>query len=176
MAELKQVVARAVSDLLLDPDNPRLPASLDTSDQGALLRFFDENYNLDEIAVSMAEAGYFAEEPMLTVPSSDAGRYVVVEGNRRLATLKLLLDEGARSAVDRREYWEEAAQAASPRSDQLDPVPTFEYQTREELVAYLGFRHVTGVVPWTAEAKARYVTALIHGGRSFSETAKAIGS
>lgn len=176
MAELKQVIPREVGELWLDPENPRLPLSVDTTDQGALLRFFDDHYNLDELAVSMGQMGYFGEEPMLTVPAGDGEHHIVVEGNRRLATLKLLLDEEARASVDRTEQWEAFAHDAEQRRDELDPVPTFEYETRNELLEYLGFRHVTGVAPWTAEAKARYVTSLIESGLSFVDTARAIGS
>jgi hypothetical protein len=50
------------------------------------------------------------------------------------------------------------------------------YDRREELEDYLGFRHVTSVLPWSAEAKARFVTDLIREGRSFQEAARAIGS
>ncbi len=173
MADFKAVQPRAVSDLLLDPENPRLPEHIDTDDQLALVRFFDEHYNLEELAVSMAQKGYFSEEPMLTVPAGN--RAVVVEGNRRLATLKLLLQEEARAASSRPEFWNTLATEAESRDD-LDPVPTFEYENRDDLLEYLGFRHVTGVTPWTAEAKARYVTSLVRGGRTFAQTAKAIGS
>jgi hypothetical protein len=174
MPEIKQVVPRDVRELLLDPENPRLPPDLDATDQYALLRHFDDNYNLDELAQSMLEEGFFAEEPLLTIPGAGGTERVVVEGNRRLATLKLLLDEESRAAVDRSEHW--SAIAAHVQRDELEPVPTFEYESRDELLEYLGFRHVTGVVQWTAEAKARYVVNLVRRDHSFAEVARAIGT
>ncbi|MGH7720089.1 MAG: ParB N-terminal domain-containing protein [Gemmatimonadaceae bacterium] len=176
MAEIKQVAPRRVGELLIDPENPRLPPDLDTTDQDALLRHFDENYNLDELAASMVEEGFFSEEPLLIVPAGDDEKWIVVEGNRRLATLKLLLEPESRAMVDRAGHWEGLAAAAEERRDQLDPIPTFEYGSRDELLEYLGFRHVTGVVPWTAEAKARYIVDLVRRGHTFPDIARAIGS
>lgn len=174
MPALKEVVPRRVDELLLDPHNPRLPRDLDVGDQHALLRHFDDNYNLDELADSMLTEGFFVEEPLLTLPADAGDRRVVVEGNRRLATLKLLLDEEARAAVPRTEHWTAIARHADREA--LEPVPTFEYDDRDELIEYLGFRHVTGVVPWSAEAKARYVVSLVGRGQSFANVARAIGS
>ena len=174
MPNLKEIVPRLVNDLLLDPENPRLPSDLDPDNQHALLRHFDENYNLDELAESMLKEGFFGEEPLLTVPTVGAETRIVVEGNRRLATLKLLLDVDARAAVARSEHWNAIAQYA--KRDALEPLPTFEYENRDELIEYLGFRHVSGVVPWSAEAKARYVVKLVQRGQSFAEVATAIGS
>lgn len=176
MPEIKHVVARHVAELLLDEENPRLPPDMGATDQDALLRFFDARYNLDELAESMVEEGFFVEEPLLTAPHPDGEHRIVVEGNRRLATLKLLLDEDARAAVDRTEHWAELADRAADKRDELDPVPTFEYADRTELLAYLGFRHVTGVVPWTAEAKARYIADHVARTNSFADTARTIGS
>jgi hypothetical protein len=172
---IKQVVPKRVAELLLDPENPRLPADLDTTDQHALLRIFDLHYNLDELADSMLERGFFSEEPLLTIPD-DPGHRVVVEGNRRLAAVKLLLEPESRAAVNRTEHWDRLAEAMAQRREELDPLPTFEYASREELLDYLGYRHVTGVVPWTAEAKARHIVRLVSRGQSFRDVARAIGS
>src|SRR5262249_38085216 len=101
MPNLKEVVPKRVDELLLDPQNPRFPPDLDTADRGDPLRHFEESYNLDELAESMLAEGFFAEEPLLTIPSGDGDARIVVEGNRRLATLKLLLDEGSRATVRR---------------------------------------------------------------------------
>jgi hypothetical protein len=176
VADIKDVVARQASSLLLDPDNPRLPLDVDAADQDALLRFFDANYNLDELAESMLEKGFFSTEALLTIPSDNNDLRIVVEGNRRLATVKLLVSAEHRAAVDRTEYWNERTEQFGEAAAQLEPLPTFEYETRDELLDYLGFRHVTGVVEWRPEAKARYIVERVHRGQSFIDIARAIGS
>jgi len=100
MSEGPEVEDWPVERLLLDSTNPRLPESLGERDQLTLLRFFEQEYDLEELGWSMAEKGYFNEEPLLTVTDpTDESRRIVIEGNRRLATLRLLIDTEARTAI-----------------------------------------------------------------------------
>jgi hypothetical protein len=78
-----------VDDLRLDPENPRLPEEVRNQPQPAILRFLFENMALEELAASFIANGYLSYEPLLVVRNSD-GTSTVIEGNRRLATLKLL--------------------------------------------------------------------------------------
>ncbi len=45
------------------------------------------NWSLDELAVSFIDSGYWPHEAMIVV--REKGQNVVVEGNRRLAALKV---------------------------------------------------------------------------------------
>lgn len=184
---IKQLVGRPVSDLRLDPENPRLPLDIDAQDQHALIQFFDKQYDLDEIAESMLDKGFFPQEPLLVLKPEDANATtegpehddkprVVVEGNRRLATLKLLLDEEAQDRVERASHWRNLRDRANAVRDSLEVVPTQQYDARSEVEDYLGFRHVTGIEQWTAEAKARFVTQMVADGSSFKDAARKIGS
>jgi hypothetical protein len=47
------------------------------------------------------------------------------------------------------------------RIDDLDELPVSIYDTRKELWAYFGFRHINGPKSWDAEPKAKYV-ATVH--------------
>ena len=88
-----------VDRLLLDVSNPRLPERLDSTDQLELVRFFEREYDLEELAWSMADKGYFSEEPLLTVTDpADASRRIVVEGNRRLASIQSSLVAGGNTS------------------------------------------------------------------------------
>jgi hypothetical protein len=134
-------------------------------------------YDLEELGWSMVEHGYFDEEPLLVVqPESTSDKRIVVEGNRRLATLKLLSDSQARLYVGK-PVWDTIADAAAEKGRDLTRVPVREYHTRQELIEYLGFRHVSGLMQWEAEAKARFVYQLISDyGHDFGEVARTIGS
>jgi hypothetical protein len=108
----------AADNLHLDPLNPRLPEDIQGKSEEeinyALYRFFD----VDELAYSMAENGYFDEEPLVAIPNdlpkkfqdldsieltgnedyesfiqNPETQFTVVEGNRRLSTIKLLLSD-----------------------------------------------------------------------------------
>lgn len=55
-------------------------------------------------------------------------------------------------------------------------MPVRQYQNRGQLLEYLGFRHVSGLMQWEAEAKARFVYRLVTDyGYSFEQVARTIG-
>ena len=54
---------------------------------------------VDELAASIAADGFYPHEPLLVERQKD-GKYVVIEGNRRLATVRLLLDEKLRPQIE----------------------------------------------------------------------------
>ena len=193
-----------IDSLHLDPDNPRLPMGIDWSSEteGRFLREFYRRYNLIELARSVVDKGFtprHAEALLVVKDSPDTGlespldpkqddsvsaesenppdpeSYVVVEGNRRLATLKLLTSEANRKAAEiRGKEWEELANKASSLNLQL--VPVIVYPSRDELNAYLGFRHITGPSPWRPEAKARFIAKLLEEGQPVGDVARQIGS
>ncbi len=82
----------AVSLLDFDPKNPRFlditvgaPQSADLSTKRMI-----EQETLEELVNSIGQQNYFPGEPLLVTPSETDGRYIVVEGNRRLAALRVL--------------------------------------------------------------------------------------
>src|SRR4051812_2159917 len=78
----------AISELYFDPRNPRLPEAAQSMTQEELLTYIAKEYQPIEIARSIAAHGYFLSEPLIVVLEN--GLYMVVEGNRRLAALRLL--------------------------------------------------------------------------------------
>ena len=169
-----------LSQLELDPDNPRLPRGYEwasESEERILSEFF-ERYNLIELARSIADKGFTPRhaEALLVVdhPSKD-DRYLVVEGNRRLAVLKLLKSPCLRTAIGATSAeWAELAEEASVQD--LDDVPVVVYPDRDALEDYLGFRHITGPRPWRPEAKARYIAKLLGNDKTIDDVVRRIGS
>jgi hypothetical protein len=143
-----------VDELLLDPQNPRLAIDPDAS-QGELLQLLFEEESLDELVGSFVENGYFEEEPLVVVQEGQG--YIVVEGNRRLATLKLLLSKKERERVGADEW----PTLSKPARDRLRTVPVIVYDERSEVVPYLGFRHITGARRWGPFQKARFIARLV---------------
>lgn len=172
-AALKQPTTRRLDELRFDPLNPRLPDGYDDATQPELLEVLSRDYDLTEIGLSLAANGYFAEEPLVVVKESGQSRYTVLEGNRRLAALTLL-DNPGRAKVFPTEWQELAASRAA----RVTSVPTIEYTRREDVVPYLGFRHITGVLQWRPYQKARFIAGLVEGpqgGKTFAEIARLIG-
>ena len=168
-----------LNTLRLDPENPRLLRGRDwaSESEAQVLREFVRRYNLIELARSIVDKGFRPRhaEALLVVESPlDPGHYVVIEGNRRLATLKLLTSADNRKAVGTGSEWEALAEAASHL--ELDPIPVLVYPDRSALDDYLGFRHITGPTPWRPEAKARFIAKLLCGSESVGAVARRIGS
>ncbi len=168
----KPVRPELVSDLLLDPENPRLRLPQNPSQKTILLQLYEE-HRLEELMASFVTNGYFDEEPLVVVPSpTKSGKFVVVEGNRRLAALKLLTDPVAAAEIRVRDL----PPATEAQIERLRQVPVKEYARREDVLPYLGFRHITGIKEWDADAKARYIYQLKHdSGKDLKEIATSIG-
>lgn len=151
-----------VDRLDFDPANPRLPASVDASDIGEVLKFMLDDAGLIDLASSIAAQGFFPGEPLLCCPDPElaAGtkpsppdentRYTVVEGNRRLAAVMLLRNPDV--APSRKKAIRELAEAGAP-----DHLPAILFPRRDDILDYLGYRHITGIKEWEPLAKARYL-------------------
>lgn len=136
--------------LCFDSSNPRLFLDEDL-DELELVKHLWREFAVDELALSIASNGFFNHEPLFV--ASEDGKYVVVEGNRRLAAVKLLLDGDLRTetgATDLPEITDE-------RRDELASLPVIEC-AREDIWQYIGFKHVNGPQPWQSYAKAQYIS------------------
>jgi len=177
VADEKEITSVELRNLEFDSENPRLPRSLDRKDEAAVIEYMLSDATIVELMGSIGAQGYFAGEPLFVIPSSTRGSFVVVEGNRRLAAVKLLENPGL--ATVKRNAVKEASGAARYKPTRL---PVIEFPHRKDILLYLGFRHVTGVKAWDSLAKARYLEKLWvslggkNDGRTFQELAKAIGT
>src|SRR5207249_11462003 len=130
--------------LFFDPENPRLMGQSDKEEQSGLLEILWTRMGVDEVALSIANNGYFPHERLLVVPKPGTeGGFYVVEGNRRLAAVKLLRHEELRDQV-------KATLPAISKDarDRLAVLPCLVYRGRSELWKYMGFRHINGVKEW----------------------------
>ena len=145
-----------LQELHFDPLNPRLPSNLLEADEEPVLLYLLLEANLVELMQSIGEKGYFNGEPLLVVPRpSPATGYWVVEGNRRLGALKLLASN-APAPVKPREVEQVRATAAHKPTR----IPVLEFARRDDILGYLGYRHITGIKEWSPLAKARYLKQL----------------
>lgn len=162
----------SVDELLLDDENPRLPENLKPKTQTALLKWMANEYNTVEVARSIAQHGYFDSEPMIAIKTGD--KYKIVEGNRRLTAVKLLLDAELRESLELEEAdeWDEIAEAA----DLEDRFPVQVAKNRRAVAPIIGYRHIAGIEPWEPWAKARFIAKQIEQERqSFEQVARIVG-
>lgn len=142
-----------ISDLLLDPDNPRLPKSMSNKSEKEIINYLLYDASLIELMLAIGKNDFFEGEQLLVVPKND--KYLVIEGNRRLSAVKLLhhpeLGETYKSKI---------AQVIEETFYRPDPIPCLVFNSREEILKYLGYRHITGIKSWKLLEKARYLTQL----------------
>ena len=177
MAISNRIAYEQLDNLFLDPLNPRLGRAhtgREVTQQRVLELMRD--WTLDELAVSFLENGYWPQEAVLVVREELYGeeRLVVVEGNRRLAALMYLRNAINGNPASRK--WAEIAASKEPPPNLFDAVPYLVADSREEIQAFLGFRHVTGIKEWKPAEKAEYIAKLIEDGMSYEEVRRKIGS
>ena len=169
----------SIDELSLDPNNPRLGAETIKLqlDQPALLDKMRDQ-ELEELATSFAESGYWPQEALLVVRERLYGKpaLVVVEGNRRLAALRYL-----RLAFDGKPItssWQELiADKKKPKAELFNRVPYLVADDRTEINSYLGFRHVSGIKEWPPREKAAFISKMIDEEKlTYEQVMRRIGS
>lgn len=162
-----------LAELHFDPENPRLPSNRRKSDENAIIQWMLKEAELLDLMSSIATTGYSDAEPLLVIPRSSDG-YTVVEGNRRLAALKLL-NEPALATLRKKSVGEIVSEATYRAST---PIPVIIYSQRSDILDYLGYRHITGTKAWGPRQKAEYLKQLFEShsanGEPLVETISAI--
>jgi hypothetical protein len=139
------------SELHFDRVNPRLaeygitPQATDDE----ILKTLWDAMDVRELVQSMAASGFFSHEPLII--ANEKGKNIVIEGNRRLAAVKVLLND----QIAKKNGWE-IPSISSQIKKGLEKLP-FIQSDRKEAWRYLGFKHVNGPAKWSSFAKAKYV-------------------
>lgn len=142
-----------IEDLKLDLMNPRLPKSKQGKDEKTVIEFMLLEAATLELMMAIGQNDYFAGEQLLVIPDeNDEGKYVVVEGNRRLTAVKLLNDPSI-SFVKKESLQKVCAEAEFKPNE----IPCLIFEKKEQILKYLGFRHITGIKSWRLLEKARYL-------------------
>lgn len=181
-----------IERLFLDKDNPRLPENIQGQNEAELFKALYKGFNLDELIDSMRQNGYFDEEPLVVIPrdlprklskanvssgefikfiQSDTTTFTVVEGNRRVAAAKLLIDPKLRRQLNIKQWQEVPTEIV----DDLKLLPAIVYSNRQDVIPYMGVRHIVGIQKWGSYAKARYIARLIDQGKTISDVETQIG-
>jgi hypothetical protein len=147
-----------IERLLLDKDNPRLPEDLVARTQPKMVAYIASKGAIEDLMSSIGKNGFFLGEALVAYRNNadKPGELRVIEGNRRLTAVKLLLDP---SLYAQRPSIAELAKTAKDKA-KLKELPVVVFDTREEVLPYLGSRHIVGVKQWEPLAKARYMRQL----------------
>jgi hypothetical protein len=182
----------------LHPDamNSRLPRKLRGKKEVETISILKKYFDLEELAYSMAENGYFDEEPIVAIPNhlpgqfskidpddlnrnnkyieylkKDSTHFTVVEGNRRLASAKILLSEKLKLDL-KIKSWPGLNQKVK---HDLSILPVIIYKSRQEVLPYMGVRHISGIKKWDSFSKALYIADMVEQGMTIDEIQQMVG-
>ncbi len=171
----KREITVNLDQLLFDPDNPRLPEGISSS-QDDIFDYIVHSIQVTDLYDAILSGGFIKGDPIIVREAPEkTGHYFVIEGNRRLAALKLI--SGERSSKN-------------PLSPAITNVPEDIADSIKEVLVeigwesnalrnYLGYKHVTSSKEWSPEAKARFVLFHSNGkldNESLSKFAKQLGT
>ena len=140
-----------IADLHFDHLNPRLAEygiTATTLDED-ILKILWEAMDVSELVQSISASGYFSHEPIIV--AKEAGKYIVIEGNRRLAAVKVLLSPN----LAKENGWN-VPKLSTDKLNGLKELPAI-ISNRKDSWRYLGFKHVNGPAKWSSYAKAAYI-------------------
>jgi hypothetical protein len=142
-------MAVPVEQLCFDPENPRLGGAARRMSPGQIQKYLEgpPHYALDLVG-SMVENGFLPYEPLVVRQVAD--EFVVIEGNRRLATVQSILAD---------------AEAKYPPAitNRLKRIPVLLFPgvgsqgDSEEVLRYLGVKHLFGFRDWPPLSKAMFL-------------------
>lgn len=145
-----------IEHLRLDLNNPRLQTGSDlTADiEAEAIEQLADIAALDELVLSICTNKYLNLEPLIVYSDNGRAPYTVLEGNRRLAAIRLI--QNPRQAKDLNiKIPENVAQFVI---DSFREVLVYRVASPDDAREFIGFKHINGPQRWDAYAKAKYVT------------------
>ncbi len=170
-----------IAELLLDPNNPRFVHDLsETTEipddrvpdlQTDTLKMYDRHptatddedigvINISDLYDSMRRIGFVGIDRIVVRPLNGSGKYLVIEGNRRIATVKSILRDLAEKAppLDKPSARQEVEAHLNSLSTITAMQLNVEGLTKEEVAhnvaVILGIRHHGSVLEWAPLPKA----------------------
>ena len=152
------------ADLHLDLSNPRVTEA-DFESEEDVLDYLIDHVDVDELIQSILSSGWLDYEPLIVLE----GDNVVLEGNRRLAALRILSDRDLRQKL-KIDLPTEPDLEALPQSIRVHYV-----KSRSEARDFIGFKHINGPFKWDALAKAKYAAEWLDEGADIKQVSRRLG-
>jgi len=149
-----------VSSILLDEKNPRIPPTIEPLNQRLLIDDLVTHDKVYELAQNIAQNGYYPVESLIVI--KEDSKTVVIEGNRRLAALKLLITPEAAPEDQVAKF-----KALSNRIDKttIKKVKVVIAPDRQAAAPIIMSRHTNVQIErWDTIMQASYYTNLLQNG------------
>jgi hypothetical protein len=153
-----------VTSLDLDPQNPRLPELGHEASQREITAELIKHEAVFELARDIAKFGFYPTEVLVCI--EEVGSLIVVEGNRRLASLKLLLNPESAPEEDVTRFRKLAKDAVTlPKQVRIALAPS-----RGAAAPFIMNRHAgVDIKRWEPIQQARYIQSLLDTGATLDQ-------
>lgn len=170
---MPQTIPVQVVDLLVDAENPRLPQPNQGQRETTRALAREQQRKLVALAKDIVAYGLSPSELPIVMPTeTDPGRFIVLEGNRRLTALKGLENpDSLEGAVDSSVLKEMRNLSKKYQESPIEFVQCVVVKNRDEAHHWIELRHTgenegAGVVRWNSEDSTRFAkrtgTAEVH--------------
>jgi hypothetical protein len=164
-----------IDHIFLDPNNLRLIGLrrqtperrfLEEGVQSSVLTLM-ERFDIDSLKKSFLQEGVLPVDKIVVRRYDSSDNYIVVEGNRRIAAIKSLLNEHDSGEIT---INEQRLQELSELN-----VLLLKNATKEDTLLIQGIRHVPGIREWGAYERASAVSYLLDRGYSDNDVSNLLG-
>lgn len=160
-------------ELSFDYRNPRIAEFNVTAStpENEIIKIMWLAMGVEEIVLSIKASGFFEHEPLFAV--KEEGKNIVIEGNRRLAAVKCLLNPELADYIG---INKNLLLIDEEKREQLKALPVIFESERKDAWKFIGFKHINGPAKWGSYAKAQYISQIKNEyGISLAEIASQIG-
>lgn len=150
----------------LDSDNPRLPGLPHEANQADVFKEMFEAGKAREMVRSIAKAGYFPDQRVVVVRKEGSNsKFIVVEGNRRVCSCRVLLKPKLAPEKDQR-FVQKWATVAEPVMDSFRKIPAVIAPSREAARQLIVSRHLNQapVRGWSRFAQGKFAINAMDSG------------
>lgn len=153
----QQIQFESPSELHFDYRNPRIAEFLPTADtpENEIIKTLWNVMGVEEIVLSIKASGFFKNEPLIAI--EEGGKKMVLEGNRRLAAVKCILDPKIADFIGINKNTLSVSQEVK---ESLIEIPVIFVEDRKDAWKFIGFKHINGPAKWGSYAKAQYINQI----------------
>lgn len=174
---LEDTTKVGVDWLKLDRENPRLVGiSARTTEESIVAQLY-RGEELGELLQSIAANGYLDIEPLIVWLDPADQKFTVLEGNRRLAAIRLFREPALADAIAKNERLKIGIPEITPAAlVTLSEVSCYRVPDRDAARSFIGFKHINGAAKWESYAKAKFAAEWYKSGNvSLEEISEKIG-
>lgn len=161
--------------LVFDANNPRLVGEdVSSNDDIQIIRYLSQSADIAELVISIIENTFVDFEPIVVIKEKNE-KYRVLEGNRRLAAIRLIQNKDLSLQVEQDLKHHIKRPVSQDVLDSIADIPVIIVEEEKDAQAYIGFKHINGPHKWTSFAKAKFVMGWHKNGIPINDIANKVG-